>query len=196
MLFRSYIQHPGFPVKTRAPISKDMPGVDIRADGGYAVLCGANKKGKYKALRPLDPDPIDTTPPEVRLLCGLDAPATAQQPASQNPHGKRRGQAVTAPGRPDPAHLVDKAMEVCQAEGRNKGGFWLAQQARDNGFSEAEAESLVLGDYRPRTPPTNTKGQPEAYTEAEAGASIRQAYQQQPREPWGSQPRKIGRAHV
>lgn len=183
--FHVYIQHPGFPVKTRAPISKDMPGVDIRADGGYAVLCGSNNKGRYKVLRPFDPDPIEVLPPEIRPLCGLDAPADVQAPAAPTPHRKRRGRAATAPG-PDPARLVDKALEVCQAEGRNKGGFWLAQQARDNGFSEAEAESLVLGDYRPRTPATDMKGQPAPYTEAEARASVRQAYQQAPREPWAT----------
>jgi putative DNA primase/helicase len=68
-------------------------------------------------------------------------------------------------------------------DGRNNSGFWLAIQLRDNGYGQIEAES-VMRDYAARVPGTNSKGQREPYTVAEALASTRQAYKSPAREPW------------
>jgi uncharacterized protein (DUF927 family) len=180
-----YFMHPGFRVPDAAPVKDgkvELTGLDLRGDGGFVVFCGNSSKGSYQQLRPLEPDPIETIPPDLRRPCKLEAvpPAARQQPA-RNVVTQAAAHAAV-----DSSKLIEKALDVCRREGRNKGGFWLAQQARDNGYSQAEAEALVLSEYRPRTPSTNAKGQPEPYTEAEARASVRQAYQQAPREPWAA----------
>ncbi|MCX6022657.1 MAG: hypothetical protein NTZ05_13190, partial [Chloroflexi bacterium] len=77
----------------------------------------------------------------------------------------------------------DRKSKVDTGDGRNNTGFWLACQLRDNGHSQAEAEATVLA-YAERMPPTNTKGELEPYTVADALASVRSAYQQPAREPW------------
>ena len=64
--------------------------------------------------------------------------------------------------RVDPQELVNRAVDCAGEVDRNEAGFWLATQARDNGYSKAEATSLV-SLYIKRLPLTNTKGQPEPY---------------------------------
>lgn len=81
---------------------------------------------------------------------------------------------------------VEKLLEsACRrmSEGRNPVGFLLAQQLRDNGYSEAEA--LAVGPaYVARVPATDTKGKLDAYTLGEYEHSVREAYKCAPRDPW------------
>ena len=56
-------------------------------------------------------------------------------------------------------------------------------QLRDNSYSLAEAKA-ALSEFASRVPPLNNRGHDEPYTPEEALASVEQAYQHSPREPW------------
>ena len=48
-----YVEHPGWIVKTvngksKVEMGELYPGLDIRADGGYAIFCGRNRAGQYR----------------------------------------------------------------------------------------------------------------------------------------------------
>lgn len=79
--------------------------------------------------------------------------------------------------------LLNRAVAESVGHGRNDRGFWLAVQLRDNGYTEQTA-AAVMRDYQQRVAPTNVAGKYESYTEAEAAASLRQAYIRSPREEW------------
>jgi putative DNA primase/helicase len=68
---------------------------------------------------------------------------------------------------------------------RNDNGLQLALQLRDNGFSQDEAASVRLR-YARSVKRVNAKGRLEAYTDAEALATVRSAYRRVPRQPWAS----------
>jgi len=61
--FHHYVQHPGFRVKTLNAeqsynlYGKRWLGLDVKGDGGYAIVLGRNQNGKYEILRALKPDP-------------------------------------------------------------------------------------------------------------------------------------------
>jgi uncharacterized protein (DUF927 family) len=145
-------------------LSARFPGVDIRADGGYAVFAGRNAAGTYEWLRPPDPDPLDILPDDLRRVFHLDAPRTS----ANNGNGSRV------------ASLLSGALRRAASDGRNIAGFWLACQLRDSGLPKAEAE-LVMHSYQERTPATNVKGSDEPYTWPEARASLDAAYSRPPR---------------
>ena len=65
-------------------------------------------------------------------------------------------------------------------EGRNKLGFNIACQMRDNGVSQLECENILFHHYQSQY--ENEGNHP--YTQDECLASIRQAYNHAPREPW------------
>lgn len=73
--------------------------------------------------------------------------------------------------------ILDNAISSSASEGRNNAGFWLACQLRDDGFTQAEAESAAetyacrVGDG--------------TYSRREAISSVRSAYRRSPREPSG-----------
>src|SRR5262249_13574347 len=55
-----YFQHSGWRVptvnaKSKRELGRRYPGLDIRADGGYAVCLGRNAKGEYRWLGPVEP---------------------------------------------------------------------------------------------------------------------------------------------
>ena len=180
--FHCHLRHPGWRVPTlNAKTGKKSwpwPGLDIRGDGGFAVVVGSNTYGPYEQLRDFEPEPFDVLPKEVRtFLCN---------------HGKgnlTQRRLITFPmtsvpaDRVDPNRLIEKALARAPIDGRNNSGFWLACQLRDNGFSIEEAEP-AMRDYGSRVASTNTKGKVEQYTESEITASLRQAYSQPARDPW------------
>jgi len=179
--YHVYIEHPGFPVKTLNSKSKRAlgaryPGVDIRADGGYAVFCGKNSSGSYTWLRDPIPYPVSDVPSELRAFLGLEPTSDNENSPCADVEMKRdcgtsaEGLLVTALGK--------------SSGGRNDNGFWLACQLRDNGFTEAEAAPTML-KYQAGVPSVNTKAQVEPYTVDEAIASLKQAYSSMPREPLG-----------
>ena len=182
-----YVEHPGWGTttvngKSKQILGEQFPGLDIRGDGGYAVFCGQNESGSYEWVREMRPDPLDTVPTNLRALLGLLHPpesGTRRPPASTNSQTHSRDRVAAD-------CLIGRALEQA-AGGRNDAGFWLAAQLRDNGYSRAEAEA-ILSEFASRVPPSNSKGHDEPYTRAEALASVEQAYQHSPREPWATKP--------
>ena len=178
-----YVDHPGWGTKTvngrgKTILGEQFPGLDIRGDGGYAVFFGQNESGTYQWVREMRPDPLETLPNNVRNLLGLLHPPEGgprQPPASSDSQTNARDRVAAD-------HLIGRALEQAGG-GRNDAGFWLAAQLRDNGYSRVEAD-VVLSEFASRVPPSNNKGHDEPYTRAEALASVEQAYQHSPREPW------------
>ena len=169
--------------KSKQQLGKQFPGLDFRGTGGYAVFDGKNESGAYGWLRPMQPDPLDSVPENLRAALGLLHPpeeTVPQKPAAAN--GRPTPSNPSEPRRVSTERLVSRALES-SGTGRNDAGFWLASQLRDNGYGQSEAEAVLL-DYQRRVPPANTKGQPEPYTRDEALASVQEAYKRTPREPW------------
>jgi hypothetical protein len=181
--YHHYLQHPGFHVptlngKTALELGKLYPGLDIRADGGYAVFFGHNLYGEYVHLRGLEPDPC--TEGDIERLQAIAALSSSGRGAKKNqiePIGTARVGA---------SRLVERALRL-SGDGRNKAGFWLACQLRDNRYSEAEA-ATIMRQFRDGVGPTDQKDRDEPYTESEAQASLEEAYSRPPREPWGKLP--------
>jgi len=68
-------------------------------------------------------------------------------------------------------NLLDKALIKATQGNRNETGLWLACQLRDNGYTETEAESIILGYARK----VRDNGS-EPYTETEAIATLKSAF--------------------
>jgi hypothetical protein len=179
-----YVKYPGWKIQTlnskaQKEIAKEFSGMDIRADGGYAAFLEQSAKGEYVNLRSLrQAYRFEELPERLRKSKWLSPPAPV--------NGNHRPAPTVLPdtgNRVSAERLIRKALDEAHAGGRNNGGFWLAAQLRDNGYSQSEAESIVL-NYQRRTPATNQKGEPEPYTHAETLASVRGAYSEPPREGW------------
>jgi putative DNA primase/helicase len=176
----AYFTHPGHYVQTlnskaKAELGRRYPGLDIRADGGYAIFTGKNQAGAYKWLRPMEPDSIETLPADLRAFLGLDPPA--EQRAAPPPPTPRQATAGEFIER-----KLQTALSRASNEGRNNAGLWLACQLRDEGLPESEAEG-IMRRYAAGVPSTNQHGHHEPYLEVEARASMRQAYSAPRREP-------------
>lgn len=188
------IDHPGWKVKTwnsgaDNPLKREFPGLDIRADGGYAGVVGSTKDGSYKILRQQDPFPLDVArqalPDRVLELIGLDAP-----PPEPTEHERTVPLSEIVNGchqngdRVDAGLLIDRALaKVAGGEGRNDAGAWLAMQLRDNNYAEFEAESVML-TYREHAGPVSAHGVLEPYSVNEVKATLRSVYSRPPRDPW------------
>ncbi|MCX6602095.1 MAG: hypothetical protein NTV52_00675, partial [Acidobacteria bacterium] len=71
--------------------------------------------------------------------------------------------------------------QVHAGAGRNDTGLWLFTQARDNGFSKAEA-SEILPSYVDAANAATAGREP--YSLSEAKATLASAYSRPQREPW------------
>ena len=210
-----YFRHPGWPVptlnsKSSHELGKRWPGLDIRADGGYAAFCGHNTSGQYLWLRDPDPEELEILPTELRRFLGLSEPppairerfvnaARTAQPDHQQPDTVNITPTVQSshqqPGTVNPTPTVSAQTLLSRAtialnnegKGRNDTGFWLACQLRDNGYTRAYAQ-IIMREYVEFVPPQNTKGLFEPYTLEEAFASIASAYQGPARDPWSVPP--------
>jgi len=181
--FHLYVKHPGWRVQTlNSKAKKELgnlyPGLDIRADGGYAVFCGYNEVGHYEWLRKPELDEIKVLPEKVRLFLGLER--TPEEP--ETPSAKF---CFDPSGRISSNRLLEDALIMVKrnGEGRNNAGFWLACQLRDNKYSEAEGLELVR-EFARACPASNAKGQQQEYSDIEVRASVREAFSAPPREPW------------
>jgi hypothetical protein len=181
-----YFQHPGWRVptvnaKSKRELGRRYPGLDIRADGGYAVCHGRNAKGEYTWLRLVQPDSLSILPTDLRELLGLT------HPPAQIPGEPLSSSEVTPSAtRAAVSALIEKGLRDALALGRNDAGFQLACSLRDQGFSQEEAEE-AMREYCAHVPTTNQRGELEPYTVREALASLRQAYK---RARGGSAPQK------
>jgi Bifunctional DNA primase/polymerase, N-terminal len=170
-----YLEHPGWRVptlngKTKRTLGEAYPGLDIRADAGYAIFWGRNSSGPYKRLRPRIPDRLDLLPKKLRELLGLERAPTQGFPTSDGAVALKKGA----------NSLLEEAFARISSEGRNNSGFRLARQLRDRRFAFDDA-GRVMRQYAAGVPELNQKGQVEPYTESDALASLEQAYSREPR---------------
>ncbi len=184
--YHAYFKHPGWPVptlngKSKLELGQRFPGLDIRADGGYAGFSGTTAVGAYELLRDPIPDDLSILPDDLREYLGLlHPPVTTPRPEPLRTNACYDSRQVKE------GKLIEWALNGVRADGhRNNWGFQLACQLRDNRYARSEAES-VIRDYRARCPEVNSKGQREAYTEREMLNSLSKAYEVSPREPWGN----------
>lgn len=206
-----YLQHPGWKVRTvqtHTPSSLElMAGVDIRGDGGYAMLPpSVLHAGRYITLR--DSAYLDSPeylPPEIQALMHLDAPPSPPVPRAdvhdnvaqwgaslpiQNGSSAferlEEGQRWTAKdGTSLDTELVYRALAGAHHGASREGqGFWLAKQLRDNNFAKEEAWAVMLR-YQAQAPPISAKGVADPYTTEQARISLDSAFRKPPRSAWG-----------
>ncbi|MFB3778734.1 MAG: bifunctional DNA primase/polymerase [Bryobacteraceae bacterium] len=169
--FHYYVRHPGFRVKTLNSEQSGKlygarwPGLDIKGEGGYAVVLGRNQKGPYEHLRPFEPDPWEQLPQDLRQFLW----AQSADHAASRSHGSQ-GEPEAASGKPTVEELIRMAVDRL-GTGRNNAGTWLACQMRDNGYAVEEART-ALRQLRACAPATNTKGEPEEYSDNEIDATV------------------------
>jgi hypothetical protein len=180
--FHADFVYPGWKVptlngKSKRDLGARWPGLDIRADGGYAVFTGRTPRGEYHWLRGPAAYPLDVLPEDLREFLGLTR--------ASEPSPKGDGRESISAQHVEPERLVRMALERSSNDGRNNSGLWLACQLRDNGYSEAEAKS-VMRAYSGRLSAFNTKGEREAYDEREASSTLREAFSRPARQPWTS----------
>ena len=183
-----YFPHPGWTVptlnsKTSLELGSRWPGLDIRADGGYAAFCGQNTNGPYRWLRNPDPEDLSVLPAVLRQFLGLLEPSTL--PEATEPPPLQPGTIVEAGTPSIPAQtLLARALHLIRKnKGRNDTGFWLACQLRDNGYA-LDATRDVLREYVEQVPKENSKGKIEPYTLEEAFASVNSAFHEAARDAW------------
>jgi len=78
-----------------------------------------------------------------------------------------------------PEHLLAVAQQGASSGTRNRVGFWLAVQMRDNGYDRNSAANVMLC-YQVRVANQGN----HAYTVTEALRTLESAYRRPPREPW------------
>ncbi|MBB6016932.1 bifunctional DNA primase/polymerase [Deinococcus radiopugnans] len=186
--YHLYLRHPGSPVRTVSAkvagvLGQEWPGLDIRGDGGYAILPPShNAAGTYEQLRSFDDlENMEILPSELRQLLN----AQEASPSTRPPVGAK--QPVQSDELPvtqsaSPERLVTRALAQTST-GRNKAGFWLATQLRDNGYTLSEALPH-MHTFADRVPATNAKNQIEPYTRKEAEQSLHSAFTVSKRYAW------------
>jgi hypothetical protein len=156
-----YFAHPGALVrtlnsKTTKRIQDNYSGVDVRADGGYAIFCGRSIHGPYLQRRDVaDVEPWERIPFDLRAM--IAAPTSL---------GSRTDRTEL---------FLQDALTRAAVNGRNDTGFWLACQLRDSDLTKSEAEP-VMRRYQQDVGPFDRHGKEEAYAWQEAANSLRQAY--------------------
>ncbi len=171
-----YFLHPGVPTRNfaKGKSSFPLPGVDFRGDGGYVVAPPSlHASGvRYEFEENIPPAPLPAWLRE--MVVKVDCPSTKDQQPSR-PTRKKPAQRMSRPER-----ILSQAVGRAHNGSRNEMGHWLACQLRDNDLSETEARSYVQ-----RYADTVRDRGGHAYTEQEALASLRSAYSQPARAPWG-----------
>jgi len=143
-----FFAYPGFHQGNKAAF---VPGVDLRADGGYVVVAPSVHPSGAKYEWVVSPADCDLAPmPEwlVHLL----------KPKKREVN-EFSGEFI---GDGDASVWLDKALTRAVVGTRDETAFWLACQLRDNGVSYSEAEN-VLRDYAARVPQGDSP-----YTDKEA----------------------------
>jgi putative DNA primase/helicase len=155
------------------------PGLDIRCCGGLIVAAPSPHVSGHCYQWEVMHHPDDVTPaPAPGWLLELLKPA---------PRPKSPLVAAAAGSRhPAPDVLLARALgKVGDGEGRDNTGLWLACQMRDAGYSQAEAEAVVI-EYVDYVPEHYKKGRLDPYDEADAKRNARSAYSRPARPPWSA----------
>jgi hypothetical protein len=114
--FHADFRHPGWHVKTLngktdRELQRRYPGLDIRADGGYACIAGRTDVGEYAWLRKPEPYQLDILPVDLREFLGLLHPPAA--PPKQRTNGKPHTPPIDGPvnGWVDSERLIRMALD-------------------------------------------------------------------------------------
>lgn len=136
-------------------------------------LLEAHPERRYTLLQIMEAFSI-TTPAEPKATRGnYKAPASTTNDTS---------------GVPSPEKILEVVLRNADLnEGRNKIGFKIACQIRDNGHPKSEAER-ILKQYVSEV----GSSRDHEYTEKEALDSVTQAYREDPRTPWAPLRRNAG----
>ncbi len=96
-----HVLHPGPDVRaiTRAPLDERWPDMDVRGDGGYAVVCGHDGAGEY-VWHDREPLPWEVLPDDLReaLTQREAAPASRRMTAKRVAEGDRHGHLLSVGG--------------------------------------------------------------------------------------------------
>lgn len=172
-----YFLHPGQPTRNFAKgrSSFPLPGVDFRGDGGYVVAPPSlHSTGVRYAFE-------NDNPPAALPAWLYDMVVSVKADSTQDTAGRSSRPIQRKPGRSlsRPERILTQAIERAHEGSRNETGLWLACQLRDNHLPEAEARSYIQR-YAAAVPQGSTP-----YLDQEALATLRSAYSQPAREPWG-----------
>jgi hypothetical protein len=160
-----FYQHPNDGKSYPNAVELDgLSGIDVRGDGGYVVLPPSLLYGRLSYKWGNLDLPIASAPQWLLILLSQQGHQN-----EQTPHGVRFAPAVGE-------KWLSEALAKANEGNRNRVGFDLACQLRDDGLSEAEARDILL-TYAQAAPPGKTP-----YTAREALASVRSAYNRPPRE--------------
>ena len=161
-----YFAYPGEPIPNKARV---LPDVDIRGDGGYVVAPPSIHPNGTQYCWIIPPN-VPLAPLPKKLLDLLRKPQEIPQREEREPVPTEDKERIVQ-------RLLGKALERAKPGNRNDTGFWLACQLRDTGLSMKEAKPYML-EYALKVPQEE-----EPYTEREALASLRSAYEEPPRDP-------------
>lgn len=181
-----YVDHPGSRVRTvgwrTTPyLAAAFPGLDVRGDGGCAVLIGPGYDILVDHLAPL---PLAELPATLQdALCGprqrsrrfatdagaegrSEAPATSQAIVSVEGDGRASLDGLTAAALGSVGH------------GRNQAGLVFVRSALEAGYSrlEVEARTEDFAEAAVLIQPLNSAGEPEPYTAAEFRDTVESVY--------------------
>lgn len=169
--------------KSKAALGAAFPGLDSRADGGYAILPPTvSRAGPYTWQRPLaDLEGTEFLPVPAQVLLGLHAPPMqpAAPPAVTQPTPPSPDAAGSRPPTSTMQDALDEALRLVAAfYGRDNAGFWLARVLRDRGHGREDVKDLR---FHTLVPEYNTKGEIEPYTREHWEASVDSAFTRAPR---------------
>jgi hypothetical protein len=166
--FHVDFKHPGWRVKTFSSSTMRpghrFAGMDVRGDGGYAIVLGESSRGRYQWLRGPQPDDIDVLPEELKNALRANPVLSSQ--TYDEPFNE----------------LLKRALAKAETDGRNASLVWLGCQLRDNAceFSLAYA---IARQFAATVGVKNTKGEFEPFTISEAEDVIASLYRSSPRAP-------------
>lgn len=172
-----YFLHPGVPTRNFAKgrSSFPLPGVDFRGDGGYVVAPPSLHATGVRYVFENDHQPAALPAWLYGMVVSVKADSTQETAGRPSrPAQRESGRTVSRPER-----ILADALKQAREGSRNETGLWLACQLRDNDLSEPEARSYIQR-YVAAVPQGSSP-----YTEQEALATLRSAYSQPAREPWG-----------
>ncbi|MBI0446913.1 bifunctional DNA primase/polymerase [Deinococcus sp. DB0503] len=165
--------------KSMTALGAAFPGLDSRADGGYAILPPTvSRAGPYTWRRPLaDLEGTDFLPVPAQVLLGLlspPVPPSAPPPAARPDPPRALAGAGGSPPPTTTQDAVDEALRLVNAlYGRDNAGFWLARVLRDRGQGREEVKALA---FHTLVPGHNIKGEVEPYTREQWEASVDSAF--------------------